>query len=159
MNGNSITNLLMPFDTNDPGIAKDYSGNTKNGNVTGPTWEADGVVGGAYQFNGIDDIISLPYCFDEDNYIDEFTVETWINTSEDSVGIASFDKNIFWDLSIANGAVKWTTNANDNSADIFGNKVAEKKYQQGFISDGFPRTLNQAKIFDGSFLSTSKVFF
>jgi len=120
MNGNSITDLLMPFDTNDSAIAKDYSGNTKNGNVTGPTWEPNGVVGGAYQFDGIDDYISLPYCFDEDNYTDEITVETWINTSEDSVGIASFDKNIFWDLSITNGVIKWATNTNSNSIDIFG---------------------------------------
>jgi len=120
VNGITIANLLMPFDTNNPNTAKDYSGNGKDGDVTGPTWDSDGVVGGAYQFNGVDDCISLPYCFDGDSFIDEVTVEAWINTTSDSVAIASFDRNIFWDLGIANGVARWSTNANDSTTYTIG---------------------------------------
>jgi len=120
VNWNPIMNLLMPFDTNNSIVAKDYSGNGNHGNVTGPTWNSDGIVGGAYLFDGIDDYISLPYCFDEDNFIDEITVEAWIKTNKDSIAIASFDKNIFWDLGITNGVARWSTNANDGSTDTMG---------------------------------------
>jgi len=120
VNGTPIANLIMPFDTNNLSTAKDYSGNGNHGNVTGPKWNSDGIVGGAYQFDGIDDYISLPYCFDEDNFIDEITAETWIKTNNDSIAIASFDRNIFWDLGITNGVARWSTNANDGSTDTMG---------------------------------------
>jgi hypothetical protein len=120
VNGKTIANLIMPFDTNNLSTVKDYSGNGNHGNVTGPTWNSYGIVGGAYQFDGIDDYISLPYCFDEDNFIDEITVEAWIKTNKDSVAIASFDRNIFWDLGITNGVARWSTNVNDGSTDTMG---------------------------------------
>jgi hypothetical protein len=119
VNGNPIMNLLMPFDTNSSIVAKDYSGNGHNGTVVGPIWINGGRVGGAYQFDG-DDYISLPYCFDENNFIDEITVETWIKTNKDSIAIASFDRNIFWDLGITNGVARWSTNANDHTTDTMG---------------------------------------
>jgi len=117
VNGNSINYLLMPFDTNNASTSKDYSGIEKNGSIIGSAWNSNGIIGGAYDFDGVDDFISLPYCFDVDNYIDEVTVEAWINTSSDSVGIASFDKNIFWDLGIKNGVTRWSTNTNLISVD------------------------------------------
>jgi len=120
VNGKTIANLIMPFDTNNLTTAKDYSGNNKNGNVVGPRWTNNGVVGGAYQFDGIDDYISLPYCFDEDKFIDAITVEAWIKTNNDSTAIASFNRSVFWDLSIKNGVTRWSTNANGHTTDTMG---------------------------------------
>jgi len=118
VDGSSIMNLLMPFDTNSSATVKDYSGNENDGTVVGPLWDSNGVVGGAYQFDGIDDYISLPYCFDGP-FIDEITVEAWINTSNSGT-VASFDRNTLWELVINNGVAIWSTNANDSSVDTIG---------------------------------------
>ena len=119
VDGNSIMNLLMPFDTNSLGNVKDYSGHDKNGTSLGPLWTNNGVVGGAYFFDSVDDYISLPYCFD-DSFIDEITIETWVKTTADSGVIASFDRNILWELGIINGVVRWSTNVNDDPRDTIG---------------------------------------
>ena len=57
-----ITSLLLPFDNNTE-EPRDYSGNNPSGiSVYDATWLSNGVVGGAYSFDGEDDFISLPYC-------------------------------------------------------------------------------------------------
>jgi hypothetical protein len=117
--GNSIMNLLVPFDINSSNVVKDYSGNKNNGTVFGPVWMSEGVVGGAYSFDGVDDYISLPYCFDS-SFIDEITVEAWIKTDADSGVVASFDRDTLWELGITNGVVRWSTNANDGTTDMIG---------------------------------------
>ena len=109
----------MPFDTNDAAETRDYSRNNSNGSVYGATWLSNGVVGGAYSFDGEDDFISLPYCFDE-NYLDIVTVEAWLNTSETSGTIVSYERNNYWELSVSGGVVKWTTNASDGTVDVNG---------------------------------------
>lgn len=113
-----ITSLLMPFDTNDAAETRDYSGDNPSGSVYGATWDSNGVVGGAYSFDG-EDYISLPYCFDED-YLDIVTVEAWVKTSETSGTIVSYERNNYWELSISGGVVKWTTNASDGTIDVNG---------------------------------------
>jgi hypothetical protein len=55
--GASFTNLLMPFDSENFTIARDYSGYGNDGAVTGATWTQDGIVGGAYTFDGSDRIM------------------------------------------------------------------------------------------------------
>lgn len=116
VNGAPITNLLMPFDTNSLGTVKDYSGNQNNGTASGPVWTNDGVVGGAYQFDGVDDHISLPYCF-ENNFIDAITVETWIKTASQSGVISSYNRNKYWELGATNGKIQWSTTASDGTRD------------------------------------------
>ena len=117
--GNPIMDMLLPFDTNSANTAKDYSGNSYDGTIVGPVWFSNGVVGGSYQFDGIDDYISLPYCFD-DSYIDEITVEAWIKTNSTSGTIASFNRSILWELGISNGLAIWSTNANGDAANTIG---------------------------------------
>jgi len=119
VNSNPITNLLMSFDTNSSDIVKDYSGNNNNGTIYGPTWVDYGRVGGAYSFDGIDDYISIPYCFDND-FINEITVETWIKTTASSGVIASFNRDDYWELSLKNGCIQWSTTANSNTVDMIG---------------------------------------
>lgn len=60
-NNRSIAVLNMPFETNSSSSVKDYSDLGKNGNVsaTGPVWTTNGRVGGAYEFDGVDDQINL----------------------------------------------------------------------------------------------------
>ncbi|MGF3584639.1 MAG: LamG-like jellyroll fold domain-containing protein [Thermoplasmatota archaeon] len=119
VNGKSITDLLMPFDTNSLVNVKDYSGNGNNGTAYGPIWTNKGVVGGAYQFDGIDDYISIPYCFDAP-FIDDLTVEGWINTSAQNGIISSYNRNKYWELGVTNGKVKWSTTAGDGTKDSIG---------------------------------------
>ena len=64
----------------------------------------NGVVGGAYLFDGVDDYISLPYCFDGST-ISEITVETWIKTSEPTGSILSFERDNYFELGITDGHV------------------------------------------------------
>ncbi len=117
VDGNPIADLLMPFDINDTDNVKDYSGNDNNGSALGPSWTSDGVIGGAYSFDGIDDYISIPYCFDGD-YVGLITIETWIKTNSNSGVIASFDAEHYWELGIKNGKVHWSSTANGENAEI-----------------------------------------
>jgi len=79
VDGNSLTSLLMPFDTNSSDAVKDYSGHIPDGTVAGPTWNSTGVVGGAYSFDGINDYIelSLPSVFNDVSNND-FTISMWL---------------------------------------------------------------------------------
>lgn len=115
-----ITNLLMPFDTENEVKTKDYSGNKNNGTIYRATWDSSGKVGGAYHYNGTD-YISIPYCFDN-NFINKITVESWIKTILNSGTIVSFNRSKYWDLAISDGCVKWSTNASDGIVDTYGTK-------------------------------------
>ncbi|MCK5016514.1 MAG: LamG domain-containing protein, partial [Candidatus Peribacteraceae bacterium] len=67
--GESIMVLNMPFDTNvsstDTGAVKDYSGLINNGTLgngtagTEPVWTDSGKIGGAYTFDGWDDVLEV----------------------------------------------------------------------------------------------------
>jgi hypothetical protein len=59
-NGQSIANLITPFDTDSLTTAKDYSGYNNNGQIHGATWTDDGKIGGAYSFDGLDDYMVIP---------------------------------------------------------------------------------------------------
>jgi len=57
--------LLMDFDRNCTGVSgacvKDWSGLGNNGTVSNAVWNASGKIGGAYQFDGIDDVINITW--------------------------------------------------------------------------------------------------
>lgn len=118
IDNNPITDLFMSFDTNNSVISRDYSGNENNGSISGSTWTDEGIIGGAYSFDGINDFISLPYCFNGD-YIGQISIESWIKTSYDNVVIASYLEK-YWQLAINNGKIVWSTTANDNTVEING---------------------------------------
>jgi len=119
VNGSPILSLLLPFDTNSSDTAKDYSGNGNDGTVVGPIWDGNGIVGGAYQFDGVDDYISLPDS-SVANFIDEITVEAWINTSASSGTIASFERDVYWELAMNSGNIVWSTTVGVDTADTTG---------------------------------------
>jgi hypothetical protein len=114
----SLTRVLMPFDTQNLFHTKDYSGNNYNGTVTGAIWTNTGKLGGAYQFNN-HEFITIPYCF-EGNKIGNLTVEAWIKTNLSSGTVLSYARNNYWELTISNGRVKWSTNSSDGITDVSG---------------------------------------
>jgi hypothetical protein len=83
VNGAPYTEILMPFDTENNIIAKDYSGNGNNGTINGATWTSNGAVGGAYYFGGASDDITmnLPSVFDNISNND-FTICLWIKSDD-----------------------------------------------------------------------------
>ncbi|MEM2514585.1 MAG: LamG-like jellyroll fold domain-containing protein [Candidatus Bathyarchaeia archaeon] len=60
VNNVSLTNLLLTFDINDPPYVRDYSPYNNNGKVYGATWSNNGILGGAYYFDGFFDYIRIP---------------------------------------------------------------------------------------------------
>ncbi|MEM2130828.1 MAG: DUF2341 domain-containing protein, partial [Candidatus Bathyarchaeia archaeon] len=75
----SLTNLLMSFDLNNSATVKDYSGYGNNGVIQGATWINNGVVGGAYRFDG-DDLILVPDSptLDGNGAWSQLTIEFWV---------------------------------------------------------------------------------
>jgi len=84
INGTSITLLNLPFETNSSNTAigglRDYRTSnrtvTLGDNVSGqePAWTTLGQVGGAYQFDGLDDTITA----DLDGPSDPYTLSAWV---------------------------------------------------------------------------------
>jgi hypothetical protein len=82
-NGESITQLLMPFDTENSTITKDYSGYNNNGTISEAVWTNEGKLGGAYYFDGNNDHIevNLPPVFD-DIPNNDFTISLWTKSDD-----------------------------------------------------------------------------
>jgi len=102
-NDTSVTNLLLPFNTNSSTIAKDYSGYSNNGVIVGGvTWTIDGKVGGAYKFDT--GYIQIPgtSTLDGGGQWSEITVEQWIYLTTYRSGtrtiakIPSYEIGISW---------------------------------------------------------------
>ncbi|MBU0894873.1 MAG: S8 family serine peptidase [Nanoarchaeota archaeon] len=88
INDNSIAVLNMPFDlpvnSIDSGAVRDYSTFSNNGTLgegakgeVGPVWTSEGKIGGAYEFDGVDDFITIGS--DESlNLTKQISVELWL---------------------------------------------------------------------------------
>jgi len=89
LDGTSIALLNMPFETNRTGqsgsVIRDYSLNVNNGTLDGPVWNNTGILGGAYHFDGINDLIDLgrPTSLDLTN---AFTLEAWVYANSEPAG-------------------------------------------------------------------------
>jgi hypothetical protein len=73
----------MPFDTNDIHslVVQDYSSFDNNGIRDDPVWTKHGKTGGAYQFDGIDDVIIVSDSPSLDLSSSAFSIEAWVNTT------------------------------------------------------------------------------
>lgn len=71
-----------------PSRTKDYSGNNNYGTVHGATWTNNGVVGGAYVFDGTTDFIRVPDSpsLGGDGSWSEISVEFWIKPLANQTG-------------------------------------------------------------------------
>jgi len=66
--------------TDESGIITDESGNGNTGTVNGATWTADGKIEGAYDYDGVNDYVTLA---NESNFdferTDSFSICAWVN--------------------------------------------------------------------------------
>ncbi|MBN2603522.1 MAG: type IV pilin [Candidatus Thermoplasmatota archaeon] len=140
--------LIMPFDSNDSVVVKDYVSNLNLGTITNATWNESGIVGGTYYFDG-DDFISLPYFFSS-NYIDRITIESWIKTNKTSATILSFNRSKYFELAISNGFLKWTTTVGGIPVDTFGTiNVSDNAWH--FIASSYDSVTGYSAIYvDGN---------
>ena len=156
IDANSINDIIMPFDTNDNSSVKDYSGNNNNGSVNGAEWNSGGVIGGSYQFDGINNHISLPHCFDA-NYVDEITVECWFKTSEESGVISSYDRDKIYELLVDNGYIRWFTYANDGQDELLGNTYISDNLWHHLVATYDYETGNSSLFLDGELEASGHV--
>lgn len=101
VNGVSLADLNMPFNTENNVTCKDYSGWGLDGTLNGVTWTPQGIIGGAYYFGGSSEYItmSLPNVF-YDIPNNDFTISIWVRsddiTADNAVILmASEDNNNF----------------------------------------------------------------
>lgn len=106
LNGVSLTDLNMPFNTEDNNSCTDYSGDANHGTLNGANWTPDGKIGGCYYLDGSSEYITmdLPNVF-YDIPNNDFTVSIWVKsddiTADNAVVLmASADNNNFFKIFI-----------------------------------------------------------
>ena len=105
-NNASITNLLLPFETNSSTLAKDYSGYNNNGFIVrGVTWTDNGKVGGAYNF--AKGLIEIPGTgtLDGGGSWQEITVEHWIYLTAGQSGTRTIARIPSYEIGISGNKV------------------------------------------------------
>ncbi|MDQ1279173.1 MAG: hypothetical protein QG670_433, partial [Thermoproteota archaeon] len=133
----SITNLYLPFETNSSASATDYSSYGNNGALTGAIWTSNGIVGGAYNFDG-NDYITLAdnASLGNDGTWNELTVEYWVYPSVNQRGGRILNKN----GGSASTSGKYMTGFNSGSSNpyntvFFGVTTAESEYEEPTYKD------------------------
>ena len=83
VDGEPLNEMLLPFDTQNNVICKDYSGNGYNGTIIDASWVPNGKVGGAYDFSGGGDYITfdLPDVFNDISR-NHFTISLWLKSDD-----------------------------------------------------------------------------
>jgi len=118
-NGVSLTDLNMPFNTENNATCKDYSGNGVDGTLVGVTWSSEGIIGGSAYFGGSSQYITmtLPNVF-YDIPNNDFTISLWVESA---------------DITADNAVVLMASEDNNNFVKIFlkGNEI-----HVGICSDG-----------------------
>lgn len=82
VDGDSISDINVPFDTENNVTCKDYSGNGLNGTFINAIWSNNGVIGGSSYFDGDSDYIYFdgPPIFNNISNND-FSISMWINNT------------------------------------------------------------------------------
>jgi fibronectin type 3 domain-containing protein len=84
--GTSLTNLLLTFNTESFAEATDQSGHGNDGTVSGPAWTEEGVVGGAYIFdgNGGINVAEQAGSLGGDGSWSTLSIEFWVKATENT---------------------------------------------------------------------------
>lgn len=69
-------------------VAHDSSAGEHDGTIEGPSWTPEGKYGAALEFDGIDDLVTIPDHPDLD-LTDEFTIEAWVRPYESTWWIST----------------------------------------------------------------------
>ena len=92
----SLTNLLLSFNTDNDTITKDYSGYNNYGTISGSTWTQNGIIGGAYNFAGLDSpdhiIIQDDSTLHGDGTWNFITIEHWIYLETNQIDTKTISK-------------------------------------------------------------------
>ncbi len=99
-------------DQTDPG--KDTSGQGNNGTLNGPTWTSSGKVGGALEFDGIDDYIDIGN-YPSLNITDEISIEAWFKLNEVKPGDFHIASKGSYGLFMSNGKVAGHASVKNNN--------------------------------------------
>lgn len=101
LNGVTLLDLNMPFNTENNASSKDYSGYGNDGTLNGVTWYPSGIIGGCCYFGGSSEYITmgLPNVF-SDIPNNDFTISIWLKSADITadnavVLMASEDNNNF----------------------------------------------------------------
>lgn len=93
VNNNPLTALNIPFDAQSNTTAKDYSGNSNDGAITGAVWTSQGKSGGALSFDGAGDYVEVgdtatfKWMHGADNPSDfNFTISLWMQLDNPEPG-------------------------------------------------------------------------
>jgi hypothetical protein len=119
VNGTSIYDLIMPFNTENNNSCKDYSGNGLHGTLKGATWTPQGIIGGAYYFGGSSEYLSLdlpPIFYDIPN--NDFTISIWLKSD---------------DITADNAVILMASEDNNNFVKIF---LQDEEIHFGVCDDG-----------------------
>jgi len=119
LNGNPIAEVIMPFNTENNATCKDYSGNGLDATLVGSNWVKDGVVGGAYYFDGSSEYItmSLPSIF-YDIPNNDFTISIWLKCG---------------DIEAENSIILMAAEDNSNFIELF---IKDTQVHFGIVYDG-----------------------
>jgi len=82
-NGESITDLNVPFDTENNDTCKDYSGNGLDGTLVDAYWSDNAIIGGSTYYGGSSEYITFglpPVLSDIPN--NDFSISIWINSAD-----------------------------------------------------------------------------
>lgn len=118
----TLDSWLVAYYSFDAGDATDDSGNWNTGTINSPIWTGNGKIGGAYNFDGIDDYISVDSNASLETMTD-ITISAWIKTDPtiSSIGTivrrdpSGWDRTIYdMDLS-SNGFLRITFMGTDSS--------------------------------------------
>lgn len=84
-NNISLTTLLFSFNTENSTTVRDYSETQNHATVNLATWENNGKVGGAYNFNGASSYLQVPadVSLDGNGTWSEMTLEYWVYLNTD----------------------------------------------------------------------------
>jgi len=141
VNGVGLMCLNMPFDTENNATCKDYSGCGIVGQLYGPLWTPNGVVGGAYYFDGSSEYItmSLPNVF-YDIPNNDFTISMWVKSNA---------------IAADNAVVLMASENNQNFVKVFlfGNEV-----HIGVCCDGVKDAVRTEDVLDGTWYHIAAVW-
>jgi hypothetical protein len=89
--GTPITTLQYPFDTDNRLVTRDYSQYGNNGTIYGATWTNQGIIGGAYSFDG-NSYITAPDSSSLGAGWSQISIEFWIKVAENQSGSTIISK-------------------------------------------------------------------
>ncbi len=131
-NGVSTMNLLYSFDTNNATNVEDYSGYGNNGQIFyNVAWTPNGLVGGAYNFNGGYIVVPESATLDGNYSWYAMSAEVWVKFTTDQEGVRVLFKQPSYEIGFSDSSANtvyagvWVLKPNPNQSPGNGGWVAD----------------------------------